>query len=238
MITFGYDCPYCAKKDVAFTIRHIASNVADTGKYRGATVHNVFATCNHCFSGITAMYVLDNSEDYVNGMPSANGLISAVHDQVVHFFDEIFTHPLTWFPEAPKPDIPHHLPVDVERKFAAGEQIYFQSKHNDGLIEFAGMAYRAALEIALKHLDDNTDKNLNWRINHLVKTQVLVKSMGDFAHSIRSLGNDAAHSEISLDELEQLRLFTLLFLQYTFTLPAMIPEDVKDKQTALAQSII
>ena len=52
--------------------------------------------------------------------------------------------------------------------------------------------------------------------------------MGDFAHSIRSLGNNAAHSEISLDELEQLRLFTQLFLQYTFTLPAMIPDVIKE----------
>lgn len=98
MITFGYDCPYCAKKDVAFTIRHIASNVADTGKYRGLTVHNVFATCNHCFSGITAMYVLQYSDKHLNGMPSANGLISIVNDNVVHFYNDVFTEPLSWFP--------------------------------------------------------------------------------------------------------------------------------------------
>ncbi|MCK3657257.1 hypothetical protein A4G18_00605 [Pasteurellaceae bacterium Pebbles2] len=222
MITFGYDCPYCAKKDVAFTIRHIASNVADTGKYRGQTVHNVFATCNHCFSGITAMYILNNSDDYINGMPSANGLIAAVNDKLVHFFDDVFDKKLAWFPEPPISVAPQYLPVDVERKFLAGEKIYFQTKHDENLVEFAGTAYRSALEQALKYLDDNSDKNLNRRINHLVKTQVLVKSMGDFAHTIRSLGNEATHNEISADELDKLRLFTQLFLQYAFTLPAMI----------------
>lgn len=227
MITFGYDCPYCAKKDVAFTIRHIASNVADTGKYRGLTVHNVFATCNHCFSGITAMYVLQDSDKYLNGMPSANGLISMVNDNVVHFYNDVFNEPLSWFPEPPKPDIPAHLPDDVLRKFRAAETLYFQSQSNDDLIDFAGTAYRCALELALKHLDNHTDKNLNWRINHLVKSQILVKSMGDFAHAIRVLGNDATHCEITFEELAQLRLFSQLFLQYAFTLPAMIPSELK-----------
>lgn len=56
-----------------------------------------------------------------------------------------------------------------------------------------------------------------------LKNQVLVKPMGDFAHRIRVLGNQGTHSDISFAELGELRLFTQLFLQYTFTLPAMIP---------------
>lgn len=223
MITFGYNCPYCAKQDVAFTVRHIASNVADTGKYRGQTVHNVFATCNHCFNGISAMYVLNDSDRYINGMPSANGLISAVHDNIVHFYDDIFERKLDWFPEALKPDVPDHLPEEVRRKFTTAEKLYFLSQHDGDLFDSAGTAYRTALELALKYLDDNSDKNLNWRINHLVKNQVLVKPMGDFAHRIRVLGNQGTHSDISPAELSELRLFTQLFLQYTFTLPAMIP---------------
>lgn len=54
---------------------------------------------------------------------------------------------------------------------------------------------------------------------------LLVKSMGDFAHRIRVLGNVATHDELTLGELEELRTFIQLFLQYTFTLPAMIPEQ-------------
>ena len=223
MITFGFCCPYCFKDNVAFTVQHISSNLTDTARYFGTTHHTIFATCNHCFNGISALYHLENSDRYINGMPSANGLSAAVTDSVYRKLEDIIDSDLDWYPKPPKADIPQHLPADVERKFAAGEQIYFQSKYNESLMEFAGTAYRSALEVALKHLDDNTDKNLNKRIGQLVKNQVLVKSMGDFAHSIRILGNEATHNEISMEELKDLRLFTQLFLQYTFTLPAMIP---------------
>lgn len=228
MITFGYDCPYCSKKDVAFTVQHITSHVKEKAHYEGVSFHTVFATCNHCLNGISALYYVNNSDVYVNGAPLANGLLSAVTDSVPHFFSDIFERDLDWFPKAPEADIPQYLPVEVERKFSAGEKLYFQTKHDEDLIEFAGTAYRAALELALKSLDDNTDKNLNWRINHLVNEKVLVKSMGEFAHSIRSLGNSATHNEITQDELEKLRLFTRLFLLYTFTLPAMIPKETLD----------
>ena len=119
--------------------------------------------------------------------------------------------------------MPDHLPEEVRRKFTTAEKLYFLSQHDGDLFDSAGTAYRTALELALKHLDDNSDKNLNWRINHLVKNQVLVKPMGNFAHRIRVLGNQGTHSDISFAELGELRLFTQLFLQYTFTLPAMIP---------------
>lgn len=227
MITFGYDCPYCAKKDVAFTVQHITSHVKEKARYQGVSFHTVFATCNNCLNGISALHCVTNSDVYINNAPLANGLLSAVTDNIPHFFDEIFGEQLDWFPKAPKPDLPAHLPDDVLRKFRAAETLYFQAQSNDDLLEFSGTAYRSALELGLKHLDSHSDKNLNWRINHLVKTQVLVKSMGDFAHAIRSLGNDATHNEISVEELEQLRLFTQLFLQYAFTLPAMIPNNIR-----------
>ncbi|TYG33576.1 DUF4145 domain-containing protein [Lonepinella koalarum] len=229
MITFGYDCPYCSKHDVAFTVHHITSHVKEKARYQGVSFHTVFATCNHCLNGISAVYKVDNSSVFVNNAPLANGLISAVSDNIPHFFDDIFNSELDWFPKPPTPEIPEYLPDDVKRKFSAGEKIYFQSKHDENLIEFAGTAYRSALEVALKQLDDSTDKNLNWRINSLVKKGLLVKSMGDFAHRIRSLGNDATHDMISLSALEELRLFVSLFLQYTFTLPAMIPDELKQE---------
>lgn len=79
----------------------------------------------------------------------------------------------------------------------------------------------------LKLLDNGVDKNLSKRIKQLVENGELVKSMGDFADRIRTLGNQGTHSNLSLDELTELRLFTQLFLQYTFTLPARIPKAVQ-----------
>ena len=43
---------------------------------------------------------------------------------------------------------------------------------------------------------------------------------------IRALSAEASHTynDFSVEELEELRLFINLFLQYTFTLPSMIPK--------------
>lgn len=136
--------------------------------------------------------------------------------------------PLVFYPQIPKPDIPTGLSNEVEQKIRSAEKLYLQAKGDSDMLEFAGNSYRKTLEVALKELDvDDMDKNLNWRINSLVSSGILVKPMGDFAHRIRLLGNNATHDEITLAELEQLRLFTQLFLQYAFTLPSMIPDDVK-----------
>lgn len=133
MITFGHDCPYCAKRDVAFTIRHITSNVKESAYYRDESFHTIFATCNHCLNGISALYHVADS-DYINGLRLANKLISAVKDDISYFLKDIFECELNWYPKAPKLDIPYHLPEDVERKFSAGEKIYFQTKHDESMI--------------------------------------------------------------------------------------------------------
>ena len=54
--------------------------------------------------------------------------------------------------------------------------------------------------------------------------------MGDFAHHIRQLGNDASHSllDFTPQDLVQLRLFTKMLIMYLFTLPGMIPAEVPD----------
>ena len=46
---------------------------------------------------------------------------------------------------------------------------------------------------------------------------------------IRALSVEASHSynDFTLEELNDLRLFINLFLQYAFTLPAMIPQSDK-----------
>ena len=87
------------------------------------------------------------------------------------------------------------------------------------------------MEAALSLKDtESKDKNLNWRINRLVKDGVLTVEMGDFAHHIRQLGNDASHSllDFTPQDLVQLRLFTKMLIMYLFTLPGMIPAEVPD----------
>ncbi|MDH2927267.1 hypothetical protein A1D19_08975 [Lonepinella koalarum] len=108
-----------------------------------------------------------------------------------------------WLPKPPKPEVPAHLPNNIAEQLTGAEQLFLQARGDRLMIAYSGLGFRKTLEFALKLLDDNTDKNLNWRINALVKNGLLVKSMGDFAHRIRALGNDATHDDISLDELQR-----------------------------------
>ncbi|KVN55371.1 hypothetical protein WT13_23450 [Burkholderia anthina] len=50
--------------------------------------------------------------------------------------------------------------------------------------------------------------------------------MRNFAHRIRTLGNEASHETpvVEDDEIDDLAIFTKLFLMYQFTLPGMLPQ--------------
>ena len=135
---------------------------------------------------------------------------------------------LEWLPEPPKPDIPDHTPPEVLPSLLEAEKLFLLG---DDFARSAGNAYRSAVEAALSLKDtEGKDKNLNWRINRLVKDGVLTVEMGDFAHHIRQLGNDASHSllDFTPQDLVQLRLFTKMLIMYLFTLPGMIPAEVPD----------
>ncbi|WP_439235148.1 DUF4145 domain-containing protein [Lonepinella koalarum] len=219
MITFGYDCPHCGKKDVAFEVGGFVQRKVKSVPF---DVYSILATCNYCGHGIVASLGFNEKN------PADLIAIDAFRKHADwrekdSLFDLLDFDP-EWLPKPPKPEVPAHLPNNIAEQLTGAEQLFLQARGDRLMIAYSGLGFRKTLEFALKLLDDNTDKNLNWRINALVKNGLLVKSMGDFAHRIRALGNDATHDDISLDELQELRLFTQLFLQYTFTLPAMIPD--------------
>lgn len=109
-----------------------------------------------------------------------------------------------------------------------------QVKAKPNFIKVSGNAYRTTLERALCELAENDSRaRLDKRIENLFKNGKLTEDLKNFALHIRSLSADASHTynEFSLDELNELRIFTQLFLRYTFTLPAMIPDDSKENVT-------
>ncbi len=224
MITFGYDCPHCFEKNIAFTVRRIANDLLNKKNTNQFKHYTIFATCNGCLGGILAPYVFN--ERSLSDISYPDKLSAYTEHNLCGLKQDIVVG-LEWYPKKPEPDIPNYLSDDLTQKIRAAEKQYLLAKGDEDMLEFAGMAYRSTLEVAIAKLDDDTDKNLNWRINSLVKKGILVKPMGNFADRIRLLGNQATHDNIDLKSLEELRLFTQLFLQYAFTLPAMIPE--KDK---------
>lgn len=84
--------------------------------------------------------------------------------------------------------------------------------------------YRKALDIALKEVASDVKGTLAARITELVKKNLLTPSLGEWADQIRLLGNESAHEsdQPTREELESLRNFSNLVLQYLFTLPAKV----------------
>lgn len=225
MITFGHDCPYCGKKNVAFEV----GGFARREKIRGNNdVFSIFATCNNCGGGVvTSITVLNKLFSSTDTNSAEAYRILENHQNKKYSLEEIFPYEnFVFFPLPPKPDIPEHLPPDLEAAFSEAEDLFCLIEENK-FVKQAGNSYRAVVELALSKLDDNpTDRNLNQRINQLADRGKLSPSMKDFAHRIRTLGNGASHAllDFSKQDLDDIRLFTRLFLIYSFTLPAMIPQ--------------
>lgn len=229
MITFSYDCPYCMSKNVAFEVGDFGCRERQSAE---EDVFAILATCNNCGCGIVSNVVVSNTRrdlGYRQSVSEETLELLRSHQNKKYSLREVFPNQkMVFYPVPPKPDIPEHLPEDVLPKMRAAETLYIQAKGNNDLLESAGTTYRKTLEFALAHLDKNSgNKSLYQRIKSLGENRVLVKPMVDFAHSIRALGNEATHSDFCLEELTDLRLFTQLFLQYTFTLPAKMPDKVK-----------
>jgi len=126
-----------------------------------------------------------------------------------------------WFPKPPTPDVPEFLPGPVQSAFFEAEQLRIA-----GFRSPAGNAYRRALEAGLKEVDATLKGSLYSRIEHLATKALLTPHMRDFAHRIRTLGNEASHETpvVEDDEIDSLAIFTKLFLMYQFTLPGMLPK--------------
>ncbi|WP_157182172.1 DUF4145 domain-containing protein [Methylobacterium sp. WSM2598] len=124
----------------------------------------------------------------------------------------------TW-PDPPKPRVPDHLPPGTERALQQAERAFYR-KDTDA----AGMMYRRALETALKAKFPNVTGTLYARIKALVDSHDLPPAIGEWAHEVRIIGNDAAHEDDSLSERDMtaMREFTDAVLRYAVTLPAEI----------------
>jgi hypothetical protein len=125
-----------------------------------------------------------------------------------------------FWPAIPGPSIPDHLPEAVGGALLQAERNY----PVEGNEEAAGTMYRKALDVGLKTLAPDVSGTLQRRIDKMVEQHVLTPDLGTWAHQIRLLGNESAHDEEApdRDELEALRNFTNLALQYLFTLPKMV----------------
>ena len=223
MITFAYDCPHCRTKRVAFTV---------TGFYYPRTFVSgayyvecsLMANCNKCRKAIVADLELTREaaqkleESFIKGTDNYN------------LSNTFPLNCLDFHPKLQGANIPRYLPEDVESELKTAENLYLLNNDENNFTKPAGNSYRSVLEKALCHLAENNERaRLNKRIEKLFDEGKLTVDLKNFAMHIRALSVEASHSynDFTLEELNDLRLFINLFLQYAFTLPAMIPQSDK-----------
>lgn len=223
MITFVYDCPYCKAKHTGFEINGYKKFDSGSGPK-----FSIMANCNRCTRAIvgnTRSLIYDTASKFEEAITNQNKW-----SDLEQFYWTVGT--IKFFPQPEKPDIPEFLPNDVSAELETAEQLFLLNGEAQNFVKPAGNSYRSVLEKALCHLADNPNRaRLDKRIEHLFELGILTLSLKNFALRIRTLSADASHTytEFTQSDLVELRTFVQLFLKYTFTLPAMIPDESKEE---------
>ena len=124
----------------------------------------------------------------------------------------------TW-PVSERLGAPAAVPASVARSFTQAEEARIRDHR-----EAAGMAYRRSLELSLKDIAPSLKGTLERRIDKLALDHRLTPDLATWAHSVRELGNEAAHedAEPTKEDTEDLAAFTRVVLEYLYTMPAKV----------------
>jgi len=124
------------------------------------------------------------------------------------------------WPKTDGPQIPDHLPAEVQRAFGQAERSF----KIVGMEEPSAAMFGRALEVALKLFDPDTKGMLAARIKALVAKEKLAPQLGEWADEIRLLRNEALHDipQVERKDLVALRDITGMVLRYLFTLPGTV----------------
>lgn len=210
MATFAIKCPHCFRSNTSFTVVVSRPHLPFDKSLSGWKKVETFAMCNACQRGVCGTVLVNHP--HVTMQLETIGLAI---DTSTHIKME------EWFPNPPKADVPAHLPPLVAEVFTEAEELRLA-----GFRGPSGNAYRRALEAALKVVAPELSGTLFKRIEKLAEEHRLTQHMSQFAHRIRTLGNEASHETplVENDEIDDLAIFTKLFLMYEFTLPGMLPK--------------
>ena len=123
------------------------------------------------------------------------------------------------FPQSPAIDTPLFVPSGVKSFY----QQAFDSLQR-GNFDAAGMMFRKALESALKDIHPEGKGRLIDRIDKLPDNIGVTETMKNWAHEVRSIGNESAHDdepEIETD-VRATYNFTNMFLKYAYEMPGLL----------------
>jgi hypothetical protein len=213
MATLTRDCPHCKDKNSSFTIQW-------SERWRKGDPFDqiAVATCGGCGSPICfkARYLAGNT---------ALTQFPASIDAVPH----MFVGPI--WPLKEEPSIPRHLPPEYVPKVVEAENAN-QAKLPTAV---AGL-YRSLIDITTKRQLTEAGLDVKGvlmaRIDRLADNHIIPKAVAEWAHEVRSIGNEGLHEEmvVSLEDAAVTRNFAQTYLRYAFELPG----DIKARKTTSA----
>lgn len=210
------NCPHCGGNSMTFTVK------AQSQLSKKPRFFFLFTTCGGCSKGVLAECENPLGYDLVNNAGNLK--------------DKDGVRLVEYWPAPKTTDAPRFTPANVARFYS--QAVKAMSRED---WDAAGSMSRKALDVATRHLDTSdafAKKPLASRIDDLAARQLITPQMREWAHAIRVDGNDAVHDpdQFTQEEAETLYSFADLFLQYVFTMPGMLNERKKAKESRTTSS--
>lgn len=212
-IRCNMDCPHCGTRAAFFAGQgYFYYDIITMGDYRH--FHQIYALyrCSICCNGVAALCGFVSKDN--NPRTNIN---------IVFGTDE--TPILASYPDEKEESAPKFVPENVERFYLQG-----LSSLGSSSWDAAGSMFRKTLDTATKAINTSlTERRLVDRIDKLFDSGGLTKQLQEWAHEIRMDGNDAVHDDdpFTENDAKELKDFTEIFLQYTFSMPGKLEERKK-----------
>ncbi len=182
----------------------------------------VLPECPHCHSREITFYLLAQTGFH----PYVSAWICANCKRGIYLEGHVINHngnfPFKAFNTCyPAPDIeraPEFTPEQAAHDFEEAASCL-----RTGNYKAASIMARASLEAAVKSLEAKGN-NLKEKINDLAARHIITPDLADWAHEIRTIGNNAAHDGTphTKQDAEDIIDFAEMLYIYLFTLPGRI----------------
>ena len=214
------DCPHCQAKQMSFAIFGAVAISAVRARQQAHCTASAAAECQGCFRpvALTLKSTKSRSNDSYPDFPKR----VAKTTEATSDLETLELKLAQMWPKPAKASMPDHLPASVASAFRQAESNFLMDGHEDA----AATMYRRSLDLGLKEAFPQVKGDLKKRIDKLVETHDLPAAIGDWAHEVRLIGNDAAHDLDGLEKADVVaaRNFIDAVLRYTFSLPTMVQQ--------------
>lgn len=200
-LTLVTQCPHCHADRVGFT--HVGNAPHPDSNHHGS----LFFTCNRCYGPLAAEVTRTDLQSIVGR--DMQGDLASLPLKDVHLF-----------PAVAPVDIPAHCPKQVAEAFRQAEVAL-----RSGSPDAAASMGRRAIDVGTKLFAPDLEKFLlNDRINRLAADHRLTPALKDWAHSLRTVGNEALHGVdgVTGEEAAATVALARYVLIYIFTLPMQV----------------